>query len=465
MIENRLRRALSQRVLSVALHGVLGACMSGTSAAQVAAVGSSGAEWIVPSAAVDAVGGNREIAELSSLLQTWATRPDWPHLGPPKGASPFSVALDGDPTPAISSRLALFRTRFMIDAQECSGWSEFSASAARICDRLVAEYPAPAPGTSDIGEPWIAPAWIAVRALLLDVSGRHDEAHLLLFGDVERSWDGCCPADLSEDLFYLARARAEHLDRAGDARGALRWLHVAYFYCEYDKLADLFGRTRVASDLLMARYAILLTVAGEPDAAASVVRTLEARGRDSMGLAVERSALGERLSGVSKPAVTVFGIPLRDGTDGDYHGAGTAFVIGDPDVATTWKFVACSLPKFPDRKLKARIAPDCRTDLDVLDPSDARVIPFIQECVAQRAGWRWSQALLALQALDGSARQWLVPCLQELDVNDPGTYSPSISQAVDRAARLICGSGPVLTQPLETLPLSDLRDAWLTWLE
>jgi len=326
---------------------------------------------------MDAVAAGRELAELGSLLEAWVSRPDWPLDLPSRDRHPLSEVLDGDPCPAISARLALFSTRFKGDFRAAPGWVDFSALATRVHARLVAEYPAPAPGPLEIGTPWISPAWLGVRALLLDSAGCSDDARELLFGDVQRSWDGCCVPDLSEDLYYLACARAQWLDRAGDSAGALRWYHEAFFRCEQDDLAQMFGRDRVARDLVLARYAILLADNHEPDAAASVLKVLEARDSGSLGLAVAASVLGHPTQASVASEVHVFAINLGASVFEDEPGHVNAIVVGDVRDLTTWRVLACELARWPDRMRARRMRPDCGADLDVVDPDDPRVASLL----------------------------------------------------------------------------------------
>ncbi|HEX5010887.1 MAG TPA: hypothetical protein VFY71_10840 [Planctomycetota bacterium] len=323
-----------------------------------------------------------ELADLRELLFQWVSRSDWPAgIGVAKDHHPLSEALDADPCPEISSRLALFRVRYGMNFRDVPGWDDFAAFAGRTYDRLVEEYCPPAPGSSRYGYRWCAPAWTSVRALLLDIAGRSDQARTVLFGDSERAWDGCCMSDLSEDLFYLARARADQLDRAGDSAGALRWLHEAYYRWGQDTWADLFGRPRIASDLVLARYAILLADSSELEAAHAVYRMLEAKG-DSLGLSVARTVLGDRLSRAVTSTKSVFGVPIP--VTGDEVLAGsTAFVVGDVRDAPTWRVLACSIPKFPERKATNRMAPDCDTDLDVVSPTDPRAVAIVRSCLGQ----------------------------------------------------------------------------------
>ena len=108
---------------------------------------------------------------------------------------------------------------------EAPGSEYLGCEAGRILDLLVATYPSPGPDASYFGHPWTAPGWTTARALLLELSGRAEEARSLLFGDEQRYWDGCCFFDLDESLYYLTKARADSLARTGDSAGALRWLH------------------------------------------------------------------------------------------------------------------------------------------------------------------------------------------------------------------------------------------------
>jgi len=448
----------------------------------------------------DDAGGRAELAALSSLLSAWAEQPDWPHVDRPEHAAGLSVLLDGDPTPAISTRLALFRTRFGLGFRECPGWPEFAALAGRIHARLVVEYPQPQdpaqrdsaqrdpehPGSEQpdaqhpaprepaervqpapaLSDSWNAPGWLGVRALLLDISGQSDEARHLLFGDgVARYWPGCCPYCSSESLFHLARSRAELLDRHGDQAGALRWLHEAYFQCEADQEAEMFGRPRVASDLMKARYALLLAEAGEFAAAAGVVSALAASDSGSLGLQVAQTALADRLQAAAPSDVRVFGLQLSDGAEGLCFGAGMAFVVGDEHDAADWRLVACRLPKYPERRLSNRHQPDHGTDLEIVAPTDPRVLPLILTSVAQPSGFMWSPGLLALHALDGSARSRLEACLQQTDVEHPLNWGFGSSRAIDRAARLLCGDGPALPRDANEMPTAEVRDAWLAWLK
>jgi hypothetical protein len=259
---------------------------------------------------------------------------------------------------------------------------------------------------------------------------------------------------LYEDLFYLTRARAEFLDRAGESAAALRWYHEAYHRCEGGD--DLF-RSCQARDLLLARYAILLNDAGEAQAAASVVRVL---GKDSgsLGLSIARRALGTEPDLESR--VTVFVLSLYDGVGNDTYGSATAFVVGDPQSATTWHLIAVSLPRYPDRSLGRRLAPDCGEDLEVVGADDARVRPTIQASIDQPYAFKWASGLLALHALDHSAREPLIARLEQMDVSGDAWGNPGAS--VDRAARLIFGDGPGIKA--DVLPTAEVRKAWLEWL-
>jgi hypothetical protein len=415
--------------------------------------------------APDLASGNSELAALREMLEDWAARPGWPRfkdaqLAGAQQRCPLSEAIEGDPCPEISTRLALFPARFGLSYRECPGWSALSESAARTYDDLTRRFPAHEPylGLERFADTWFKPAWTAVKALLLDISGRGDEARTVLFGASQRIWDGCCWPDLSEDLFYLTRARAEILDRAGETAAALRWYHEAYYRCFGDDMSELFGRPRPASDLLVARYAILLNEAGESAVAANILRKLDANPR-SLALTVTRAVLGDEPLVAAESQVTVFAIPLRDGSCSDTYGAGTAFVIGNRDSPSTWRLAAVSLPDHPERSAGNRISPNCGEDLVVMDSSDARVRPFIEACASQTEGLRWSDGLLALQALDHSAREQLESCLEWWDVNEGWATRAA---TVDAVARLICGGGPDIHA--ELLSASEVRRAWLEWL-
>lgn len=427
-------------------------------AAAADAIGASDAAHVAEVA--DVAGGFQELGELRLLLESWSHQPDWPHMKAYIQAHPLSISLESDPTPEISSRLALFRTRFGCDFRDCPGWREISREAALTYERLRHEYPEPEPGSTRFGDEWLGPAWVGVRALLLDIAGRSDEARTLLFGDGERYWPGCCPYCLSESVFYVARARAEFLDRAGDPAGALQWLHEACYECDADEMGGVFGRPRPASDLVKARYAILLADAGELAAAAGEVDALEKQQPGSLGLSVARAALADRLPETS--TVTVFAVPLYDGTDGDWSGAGMAFIAGAARDAMTWHLLAVRLPKHPEKKLDSRLAPDCGSDLVLLAPTDARVSPFVETCLDQPAGWRWAQALRVAQALGTASRSRLITCLKQTDVEE---HSGRSQQRIDQAARIVSGGGPDLGTTPEALSLAELRDAWLAWLQ
>ena len=410
----------------------------------------------------DVDGGRRELAELQALLVRWTKRADWPQLKRDEG-NPFSVALPGDPTPEISSRLVFFSTRFGLSPRQCPGWNDLARVAAEIYETQLKWHPyldvAP-----DLGESWFEPGWIAARALLLDIAGRSDESKLLLFGDSRRTWPGCCPPCESESLFYIARARAEFLDRAGDSQGALLWLHEAWYENSADELAELFGRARDTKALLVGRYAILLAESGETKVAAGILHGLERHAADSLGLSLARATLGDRLAVTATSGVTVRGVPLCDGSNGDSFGAGMAFIAGDPDVPDTWRLLACRLPKHPERSLGNRIAPDYSADLVVLMPDDPRVLPFVETCTRQPAAWRWAPALKVQRALGRPARERLSECLRATDIDDPITMVPSTAQRIDEVARLLCGGGPALPAQAQSMRIAEVRDAWIDWL-
>lgn len=421
-----------------------------------AADGADGPPSASGAPAVRAAGGDEaaaraELFELRTLLDTWVAHIAWPHVGGRADNQTLVDVLDGDPTPAISARLALFPGRFGLDPHECDGWSELSSAAGSIHGRLLAALRAQGPAMPHFSDVWLAPQWVAARALLLEVSGRGDAARTLLLGDAERTWRGCCPYDLSEDLYWLTRARAEYLDRAGEAAAALRWYHEAFFWCEADEFAEDFGRPRVASDLALARYAALLAEAGELDAAAHVVRTLgppddeplwlpeeasligieelfaveRAPDDDLQGLSVVRSLLGDQLSSAADPAVSIFSVPLHDGSDAGSFGAGMAHLVGDADDLASWRVLAVRLPRFPERQHERRWMPDCGTDLIVVDPTDPRVLPLVERCLVRQEACWWAPALLVYAALGHPAHDRLETCLRQAVLARVSLYRPS----------------------------------------
>ena len=369
--------------------------------------------------------GQRELAQLGELLVTWTERAGWPHVSGGDDLHPMSNRSLGDPCPEIAARLALFETRFGECPQEVEGWGSLASLAERVHGRLLVEYPAPAAAPGNFREPWYTwsgprwlavralpaaapgnfrepwytwsgPSWLAVRALLLDIAGRRDEARELLLGDVERYWDGCCWPDLTEDLYVLACARAEFLDRAGDGDGALLWYHEAFFACEADELADMFGRTRVAADLVLARYAMLLAAAHERAAALTVVAHLERERPGSLGLALVGDvshdtrvaprftlAESEQLAPSAAGGTTLFSLDLAE-TEPRWRWLGRAFVVGVEADPRTWRLIAGTVERFPERKAGNRYAPDCRTDLAVVSPDDPRIATFLALAKANR---------------------------------------------------------------------------------
>jgi hypothetical protein len=411
----------------------------------------------------DMDGGRAELAELQGLLRQWTQRADWPQLKHREGVCPLSVSVAGDPTPEISSRLACFSTRFGVRPRECPGWEELSRVAAEVYTAAVAAHAKPDDWAVP-GENWFEPGWVSARALLLDITGHGDEASTLLFGESPRIWAGCCPACLSESLFDIARARAEFLDRAGDAQGALLWLHEAWYENGADELAELFGRPRDVKGLLSGRYAVLLAESGDIEAAAGIVRWLESHAACALGSSIARATLGDHLPESPGSRATVFAVPLCDGSSGDYYGAGMAFIAGDPDVPDTWRLLACRLPKHPERSLGNRIAPDYSADLVVLMPDDPRVLPFVETCTRQPAAWRWAPALKVQRALGRPARERLSECLRATDIDDPITMVPSTAQRIDEVARLLCGGGPALPAQAQSMRIAEVRDAWIDWL-
>lgn len=335
------------QVILMAAVGLAGGCADKAHAQEPEAPLALATSGLAQSAIADPVGAEREIAELQAMLKDWIDRPDWPHLPDKQGQGDgHSENLTGDPCPAISSRLALFQTRFAMGFRDVPVWAEFAELARHASDRLIAEYPAPEPNATAFGAAWIAPGWVAVRALLLDVAGETNDAKELLFGELDRYWDGCCYPCLSQDLFYVSRARAEYLDRAGDNEGALRWMHEAYYRCYQDDFADMFGRARPARDIFLARYAILLADAGESEAAAGIVKVLEADGAESLGLSVTRSKLGTSLSGVSGSSVFVNVTPVSRPPEWERPEA-WAYIVGDPSDDSTWRVLAYAVHRFP----------------------------------------------------------------------------------------------------------------------
>lgn len=358
------------QVFAAAVVAIVGTCASEPLAQetedQIPQTGSGQTQ----SVEADLIGATHEIAALRELLRAWADRPDWPQDLRP--AQTFSERLDGNPCPAISSRLALFRSRFGMDFRDAPGWSDVSGLAKEVYDRLVAEYPAPEPAEIPFAHTWLQPGWLTVRALLLDIAGDSEAARSLLFGDVTRFWDGGNPMDHSQDLFYLSGARAGFEDRRGNSNAALLWYHDAFYNCERDDVAEVFGRTRPARDLLLARYAILLADAGELEAAASIVRVLDADQPEPFGRSVVRSILGERLAGAAESEVfTVLNPPIAISRNWSATEA-WAFIEGDRDDPTTWRVLACGVPRWPERKT-GRYMPDYRTDYVIVEPTDPRV--------------------------------------------------------------------------------------------
>ncbi len=327
-------------------------------------------------------GSAREIAELHSMLSRWVDRPDWPRIASPwSNEDTASAALERDPCPVISARLALFASRYGLEYHDAPGWGALAQLAQHVLDRLVEEYPAPDPVTLRFGDEWVGARWISARALLLDMAGRRVEAQTLLFGDVDRYWDGCCMADLSEALFYLARARAELLDRTGDRQGALRWYHAAWFYCEFDPLAHEFGRPRLGADLTRVRYAWLLADAGELEAAADILGgagVWDLPGPDTLGMSIAREALRSRLASSFADDVSLFTISLKDYRLGGWDGDDMAFAVGDTQDPATWRVLACSVPRFPERRTLSRLLPDCEADFEIVEPDDPRVAALVR---------------------------------------------------------------------------------------
>ena len=411
--------------------------------------------------APDVDGGRVELAELQGLLRLWTQRADWPELKPGEDMHPMSVSVPGDPTPEISSRLASFSSQFGLQPRECPGWMELSNAATEVYEVIVGQHPfldvAPKPG-----ERWFEPGWISVRALLLDISGHSDEANALLFGESRRTWPGCCPPCLSESLFFIARARSEFLDRAGDAKGALLWLHEAWYQNTADELAGLFGRLRDVKGLMGGRYAVLLAESGEGGAAGGVLRLLEGHAEASLGLSIARATLGDRTPATAASEEIVFAVPLHDDTSYPWSTPGMAYVSGNRGNPNSWQLLACRLPRHPERHLANRSRPDYAEDLVVLEPDDPRVLPFVERCTDQRAGWRWAPALEVQRALGRPLRERLIECLQRTDIDDSIRVWPSTQTSIDTIARRLCGDGP-LTQP-ESMTVAEIRDAWLEWL-
>jgi hypothetical protein len=315
-----------------------------------------------------------ELATLRGMLQTWVERPGWPQV--PREDDTGRSALPHDPCPEISVRLAAFEDRFGRRPQDLPGYDELSTLAGVVHARLLEQYPVPSPEVHVLNSNWFDPGWVGARALLLDVSGQQSEARELLFGTGRRSWDGCDPYCLSEDLYYLCRSRAELLDRAGDDAEALGWYLETLHWTLLDECADCFGRPRLGAPLVMARLVALLESAGDEQAASAACRRLNQAENTLWGFS---DGLVPRGCDDPGPGPVVFSITLdgEDTWDPDH----TAMVVGEREAPATWRVLSCRVPRYRDHQELRRFVPHYGSDLDVARPPDPRIAGRIAEAL------------------------------------------------------------------------------------
>ncbi|MCB9896430.1 MAG: hypothetical protein H6825_00365 [Planctomycetes bacterium] len=339
----------------------------------------------------DLAAASAELEELTAMLDAWTSRDGWPFFE--RDSLLAYAVLPDDPCPAISSRLALFATRFGVSYRDMPGFDVLAALAVGIEARLLAARSEAGAGEeSALDESWCYPGWLGVRALLLELSGRIDDAHALLFGDGPRWWTCCCPYHEWEGLFAVTRARADFLDRTGEREQALLWAHATYFYHAIDLIGPEMGHPRAALDLFLARYAELLADAGETDAARRVVAELRRDHAGSLGLAIASPPppwpgppfLVERdvalVDDPSGPAI--LGIDLRKSGSGPHGWNGTALLAGKEDDGAHWRLLGGIVSTDPENE-QGWDGP-CYADYVVVGPDDPRVATFLARAKAEQ---------------------------------------------------------------------------------
>jgi hypothetical protein len=344
----------------------------------------------------------------------------------------------------LSTQLATFELRHGLSPSAVENWEALRSEAAAVArDYEDANRSAFPQGVWTGGYISCGPA--STLCALLELGGRRDEVERLIFPPAPIEFGRYSPWAPLDQFADLAVCRAEHLQLAGDASGALRAALAGCFHqgpCSADDI------------LFEADVGLLLAQQGFAAEAILVLRHVAHRKGDDLAHSV---ALDELARLGDPPGGQAVLLPLELFDWARFVRAPAAVVAWDPQRRGSLRLLAV-------REGVDEAADQSATDQGKVHTLVDGLVPardFIDELVCDYdPAQRWNGRLM-LAALDPSTAAELEAWIRAVPDGDAGAAVGTM--AADRVARALCGGGPQLDiRKLDSV--RTFRDTWLDWL-